>query len=162
MPYLLLFLCLLLATAAYAWLRGGAPERWAAGLFISAYLLTIVVRSPWTNRYVLVETGVFAVDVALFLAMLTLALAANRFWPVWMTAIVAMPLAAHLVKLADSEIIPGAYQFLLAGWAYPTLALLAAATWRHQRRLRRLGADPSWSNSFPRAGRLTRALLRKD
>lgn len=158
---MLLFLCLLLATSAYAWRRGGAPERLAAAFFISAYVLTIAVRSPWTNRYVLVEAGVLVVDASLVLAMLVLALTANRFWPTCMTAIVAMQLAAHAVKMADPTIIPGAYQLLLAGWSYPAVVLLAGATWRHQRRLRRTGADPSWSGLFPRAGQTIRVLLRK-
>lgn len=150
-----IFLCLLVATSTYAWICGGAPERYAAILFISAYVLSIAVQSNWATRYDIVELGVFAVDFALFLAMLFIALTANRFWPICMTGIVAMPLATHLVKSVDPTLIPAAYQTLLAAWAYPTLVLLAVATWRHQKRLRRLGADPPWSGSSPLAVLLT-------
>lgn len=157
----LFFLSLLLATSAYAFCRGGAPERYVASLFIAAYAMSVAVQSDWATRYDLVEPGVFAVDAALFVAVLCVALTANRFWPICMTGLVTMPLAAHIVKLVDPTIIPSAYQTLLAGWSYPAVVLLAIATRRHQRRLRRLDADPSWSSSFPRVGRAIRALRPK-
>lgn len=149
MLLLCLFLCLFLSSTGYAFLRGGGPERWTAGLFLTAYALSVAVQTSWATRYDIVEAGIFAVDTTLFVTILGITLTANRFWPICMSGLVAMPLAAHIVKLMDPTLIPGAYQVLLAGWSYPAVFLLAVATWRHQRRLRRLGVDPSWSNSLP-------------
>lgn len=140
--YTLLALC-----CALTFLKGGAPERIGTAILAIGSILTLAALWGRTNHYRSVDVGVLLVDVACLLAFLVLALRAERYWPLWITALQIIGTAAHGVKLADPAIIGRAYAFALAFWSYPMLLLLALGTWRHQRRLARHGADPSWSTS---------------
>lgn len=148
-----------LLCCGYAWWRGGGPERSAATIIFVGVVLTRMAMGPWTGRWTSVENGVLIVDVAVLLALLAVALKAERFWPLWLTALHLLGIAGHLVKMLDPVLIRWGYAFLIAIWSYPMLALLVLATWSHQRRLARFGADRSWSifsvpsGATPKAGR---------
>lgn len=146
MVKLLFFNALLMACCGYALWRGGAPERIGAAIILFGTALTVVAASGSANRFGSVEVGIFVVDVAGSVAFLILALRAERFWPLWMTALQAIETAGHAVKLVDPIVMRWAYAFVLAIWMYPMLVLLAVGTWRHQTRLTRFGEDRSWSN----------------
>jgi hypothetical protein len=146
MGYRNLFIALLAGTALYAFRAGGKPERWTAGLFIGAGLLTLLVHSPWPARYVGLETAVLLVDLALLFCLLAIALRADRFWPLLMASFQTMAVAAHAAKALDLQLGAGAYQQALVFWSYATLPLLALAVWRHRRRTV-LGEDVrDWSS----------------
>jgi hypothetical protein len=136
----------LVAVVGYALWRGGGPERAVAGLLLAATAATILARpaGPLFND---VEIGVLLVDGALFLGLLAVAVRAERYWPLWMTALQGIAVAGHGAKAVNPNVIPFAYAVLLAFWAYPMLALLAVATWRHRQRLKRFGIDRSWTPS---------------
>jgi hypothetical protein len=140
-----LFYLVLLLSCGYAGLKGGAPERWAAAIFaLAAILSSIAVATPNT-RYTSVEAGVLAVDVAMLAALLVLATRAERFWPLWVTALHLIGTAGHAIKLADPTVVRFGYSLALALWSYPMLLLLVLGTWRHRKRLALHGADKSWS-----------------
>ena len=139
--YAILALC-----CGYATFKGGGPERIGATIFIVASVLSSAVVSNRPVRFGSLEAGVFAVDFAVLLALLPLALRAERFWPLWALALHLIATAAHTVKLVDPWVIPQAYAFVLALWSYPMLLLLVFGTWNHQRRLARFGVDRSWSS----------------
>lgn len=149
-----------LATCFYALLRGGAPERIGAGIFITGFVLTgLTVSSMAGQAYRSAELGVLAVDGAMLAAFLVLALRSQRFWPIWMSALQAVQVAGHLTKIAYPDLMPWAYGIAQALWSYPMMALLIAATWRHSRRMATHGADRSWrdyslrsSQDLPPAG----------
>ena len=140
----------------YAVLKGGPPERIGAAIFASAYILSLIAAASGGARYDWVEVGVFAVDVGMLLALLALALVANRFWTLWVAALQIIGTAGHAVKLADPELMRSGYAIALALWSYPMWLLLVLGTWNHRRRLARNGVDPSWSTSFGRLGRQRR------
>jgi len=146
---LVVFNAILLSCCGYALLRGGAPERIGAAIYTVGTGLTILARGEAAFRFGSVEIGILIVDVAALIAFLLLALRAQRFWPMWMTAFQAIGTAGHLAKLADPEMIRWAYAFLLGIWSYPMLLLLAIGTWRHQQRLKQFGSDLA---SAPRYG----------
>jgi hypothetical protein len=54
--------------------------------------------------------------------------------------------AGHVAR-ASPIVMPYAYATILAIWSYPMLLLLIAATFRHQRRIAKIGSDPSWRRS---------------
>lgn len=143
----LFFDFVLLVCCGYAFWRGGPPERIGATIFVAAVVLTRVAVSGAATRFSSIEAGILFVDVATLVALLALALRANRFWPLWVTALQTIGATAHAVKLADPEVIRWAYAFALAFWSYPMLFLLALGTWNHQKRLAKYGVDKSWSNS---------------
>jgi len=141
----LYFDTLLLVCCGFAWWRGGAPEKIAATILFAGVVLTHFAYTGWSRRWTSVEHGVFAVDVAVLIAFLALALVAERFWVLWMTAFHLIGTTGHLVKLADASLIPWGYAFMIAGPSYPICLLIAFGTWRHRQRLARNGADASWS-----------------
>lgn len=148
-----LFYAILAFCCFYAAIKGGAPERLGAGIFgFSSLLSTAAVSGP-AARFGSVEFGVLAVDITMLLALVALAICAQRFWPLWVAALQAIGTAGHAVKLADPDLLRWGYAFALAFWSYPMLLLLVVGTWNHQRRLARHGADKSWSTSSLRWGR---------
>jgi hypothetical protein len=143
----------LLGCCGYAAWRGGSPERVGAAIFVAAVVFTRIAVSGAATRYSSIEAGILVVDTLTLAALLVLALRANRFWPLWVTALHVIGTAAHAVKLVDPTVIRWAYAFALAFWSYPMLFLLVIGTWNHQRRLARNGVDKSWSSSSDRSER---------
>lgn len=146
--YILLVLCWL-----YALLKGGPPERIGATILAVGSTITMAAISSRSGRFGSVELGVFLVDVAGMLAFIILALRAERYWPLWVTALQIIAVGGHAIKAADPDTIPRAYAFAMAFWSYPMLLLIALGTWRHQQRLARNGVDPSWSTFSARSDR---------
>lgn len=145
MGYRNLFTALLVMTVVYAFRSGGRPERWTAGLFVLAGVLTLSVHSPWPVRYVGLETSVLLVDLGLLVCLLGVSLMADRFWPLMMASLQTMAVAAHVAKALDVRLGAGAYQQALVFWSYATLPLLVVATWRHRRRTARGEEVRDWS-----------------
>lgn len=149
MTRLILFLVLWLGSCGYALVRGGAPERIGAAIFLAAALLSAVVQSPAGVHFHAVEIGVLLVDLGVFAGFFGLALLAERFWPIWMSAMQAVAVLSHLAIALNPKVIPWGYWNAATLWSYPMLLLLVFATAQHRRRLARSGADPSWRRSSP-------------
>lgn len=141
-----LFVALLAATVLYAFKTGGRPEKYAACMFVAAGSLTLAVHSPWPVRYVGLETSVLLVDVGLLMCLLSIALLADRFWPLVMASLQTMTVAAHVAKALDLRLGAGAYQQALVIWSYATLPLLVLAVWRHGRRRAQGKGERDWSD----------------
>jgi hypothetical protein len=151
-----LFEVIFLGSCGYALVRGGAPERIAAITFLVSATLTMLLRQPdlfvfmrqWPSPiFQHIETGVTIVDSVMLVVMLALALFSERFWPIWMAAMAGITVLTHFTMLLRLDLLPWAYWRSQALWSYPMLLLLTAATWRHRRRLRLIGADRSWRPS---------------
>jgi hypothetical protein len=141
------FEALLLACTVYAFLAGGGPERIGAGVYALSCVLSLIVYRATPIRFHSVEIGVFLVDVAVFVAFVILALRANRYWPIWVSALLGIGVLGHLAMLLHPRVIPWAYAVVLSIWSYPILLLIVVGTYAHRRRLIRNGADPSWTHS---------------
>jgi len=141
------FFALLFVCCLYAFVAGGAPERLGAAAYALACIASPFAFSPLPVQYRSVETGVFIVDVFVFVAFTVLALRANRFWPIWVSALLGLGVLAHLARWTGPSSVPWAYQFIMSIWSYPILAILVIGTFNHRRRLARSGADQSWSSS---------------
>ena len=145
------FFALLLVVTLYAFVAGGGPERIGAGAYALACIASHLLFSAPSIKYRFVETGVFIVDIVVFLAFTIIALRANRFWPLWVTALLGLGVLAHLARWAGPGAIPWAYQVIMSIWSYPILALIAVGAFRHRRRLKRFGGDPDWTDSSSHA-----------
>jgi len=146
----LAFFSLWLAACCYAALRGGAPERLAAAAQFLAVVMSVglgrIAKGPWSGM----EAGVALTDLSLFLAMVALTLTSTRFWPMLQASMLGCELFGHLAKPLGPDILPRAYYMTVAFWGYPTVILLAVATWRHRVRLKRYGVDYAWVWQLPR------------
>ena len=142
-----LFLILLIACCAFVFLRGGAPEWIGMAIYAAGSVLTFVAVSAPPIRFRGIEVGVFIVDIGVFIGFVLLALRAERYWPLWVSALIGLGLVGHLAMLLHPRVIPWAYAVVLSIWSYPILLLMVVGTVLHQRRLKRNGADPSWTRS---------------
>jgi uncharacterized membrane protein len=138
----IIFATLLVGCLAYAFARGGRPERVGVLILIVGSVLTVVANSPLPHRYASVETGVLVVDVGVLLAYLALALLTDRYWPLWTTALQLLVVFAHLAKAADPEMLRNGYGFILAVWSYLQLLIITMGTRAHHRRSRPNPAAP--------------------
>lgn len=129
------YLALLVLCWMYALLGGGVPERIGTTIMVVGSALTLVASSGPPYHFASVEIGILVVDAAAFLAFATLALRADRFWPIWATAFAAMGVLGHLARwYAGTDVTPRAYYVGIVLWTYPILALTAIGTLSHQRR----------------------------
>jgi hypothetical protein len=147
------YYALFAACGLYVLLKGGAPEKAGALVLALGSVLSVAAVSSPSHRFGSVEVGVFLVDVATLIAFLVLALRAERFWPLCVTALQAIGTAGHAAKLLDPGVIRSAYAIVLSLWGYLMLLLIAFGTWNHQKRLARHGVDRSWSSSSDRLDR---------
>jgi hypothetical protein len=146
------FNALLLVCCLYAFVVGGRPERLGAAAYALACITSHFVYSAPPIKFRSVEIGVLIVDVFVFAAFALLALRANRFWPIWVTALLGLGVLAHLARWAVPDTMRWPYQVVMSIWSYPILALIALGTFNHQRRMSRSQADKSWSSSSARSG----------
>lgn len=145
MTRFIVFNLLLLGSCGYAILRGGGPERLTGWLLFGATILTPLAASGIGMRFYRAEIGMFAVDALLLVALVIVALKADRFWPLVLAAMQLDSTAVHVLKLVDADLIRVTYALMIAVWAYPMQIILAVGTARHRARLRRFGEDRSWS-----------------
>jgi hypothetical protein len=139
------FNILLFVSCGFALFRGGKPERIGALLLATAAILSGIV-VQWDQAYRHTEWGVFAIDLALLLGLLILALKANRYWPLWLTSFQLVTIWSHLAVGMFATTMPLAYAIASMAWSYPMLIMLAFAARRHHQRRVQFGADPSWSS----------------
>lgn len=156
MSFVASFLALLIGACGYAAWKGGAPERWCAGLLFGAVLTSNGVMLATSRHFASTEVGAMMVDLALTVGLIALALRADRFWPLIIAATQVDRLLIHLVMFSGHAM-PFAYALMLRLFDLPAPILLAVGVWRHQRRCQIPGAEAAWST-----GRKTHERLRAD
>jgi hypothetical protein len=147
------FIGLLALCTIYAFALGGAPERIGAGIYALSVVTTHVLLTTHAARWRGIEFGVFIVDLVTFALFCVLAVRANRFWPIWVSALLGIGVLGHLARWAGPDVLWYAYAVVLTIWSYPILAILALGTFNHRQRLARSGTDRSWSSSFAPSAR---------
>lgn len=151
MWHVLAFLILLLASAIYAFWRGGAPERIGAAVVLAGTVASFFAVSGAGARWLNLETGLLIVDATMLAAILILVVRANRLWPIPMAALLIVQVSGHFLKTLDPQIYPFLYWLTSSLWSYLILGILIVATRNHRARLKKQGWDASWSSSSPRS-----------
>jgi len=127
------FIALLVLCTAYALVAGGAPERIAAVLYLLSCGATY-----WSGleagRWLEIEFSTFIIDVVTFALFCLLAFRTDRFWPIWVSALLGLGVLGHLARAVEPDMFWWAYAVSLTIWSYPILALIALGAWTHRRR----------------------------
>jgi hypothetical protein len=131
--YPILYLACLIGGCGYAAWRGGAPERWGAGIVLGATMLSNIAAIRSGHPYLATDTLYFAIDVGVAAAFLVLACIANRFWPLWTAMLQLDAVFTEIVMLAHSTP-PFSYGLALRLFAFPLPLLVGIGAHRHWRR----------------------------
>lgn len=137
MVYLAAFGILQLIVTIYAFRFGGWPERLVGGAMVLALVAGWLLPFHPKLSYRTVEVWRMVVDTTLWGVVSVVALAADRFWPIWMAAVALLAIGIHGIRAYDQSLLPIAYYQLIDWLAYPMLAILVIGTRRHSRRSRR-------------------------
>lgn len=150
-PSAVTLVCWLLAGVAL-W-RGGGPER-ACALTIWAMLTIDDVYHLITGPYFpldYVDPWHAFVDFAPFVALMVIAVYANRFYPLVLAAAQLVAVTTHIVRALVPDISGLSYWLLYTTPMYFQLMVLAGGMWRHYRRLERTGPYRDWRAGRPAA-----------
>ncbi|MBZ6380673.1 MAG: hypothetical protein MIK27_10910 [Sphingomonas sanguinis] len=112
-------------------------------LFLASIATWLLPFDPSTS-FQSVESFELMIDLALMGGLITVALLANRFWPLWLAALHVLAIGIHGVRGFDAALMPWMYAAAGGKLAYPMIALLAMGVTRHRQRLARYGQDPDW------------------
>lgn len=144
------FVALLCFSTGFAAWKGGPPERLAASFYWMAWLLTLFASPQAIDRWNDIEVGYLLIDSCLLLALGTLALRANRIWPMAAASLQLIIVVVHAAKALDPRLLGSAYAIMSVFWPYLQLLVLAVGTWAYWRRSTMHGIIPSWSTFSPR------------
>ena len=145
MTHVIFFNIVLFGACAYALAAGGAPERWTAAVFLVGAAMTFALPFQPNVSYHSVHLMILAVDCGVLLGLVGIALRADRFWPLYVSALHLVTIAIHGVKALQPDLVPWMYAGASAKIAYPMLVLLAIGALRHRHLLARFGSDRDWS-----------------
>ena len=106
--------------------RGGDEERLAAGGLLANWALTILV---YKSRSQETQWAMLALDSALLLLYVWLALRSRRYWPIFVVGFQLLCVVTHLAHAVDRSV--GGWAYITAGviWSYLILFTIGYAAW---------------------------------
>ena len=144
MTHIYVFNGVLVAVSLYALMVGGTPERAVALIFLSAAAASFLALRTHPLGF---DVNLVWIDVVAFCALTCVALRANRFWPLYQSALQLLTIGVHGVKVYNPQLADWMWAGASAKLAYPTLILLALGVLRHRQRIAASGIDRDWSPS---------------
>ncbi len=98
-------LLLTLTTIAFAWAKGGHPERFGASAVL-IWAVTSVTAPGWLHRFVIGKVSVFEIvlELALLAVLVRMALAGHRWWPFAAAAVVTLSAMVFLAQVFLPEL----------------------------------------------------------
>jgi hypothetical protein len=136
---------MILAAAFFAVARGGPPERMAAGIIVCWVITDVsyhLVFGP--SGFDAVDPVHLVLDGVELVAIVWLALRANRMWPLWAAAAQLICVSGHVAVLVSPEGMRRAYWAMTQLPPYIQLTALLLGAIAHARRFERIGPYRSW------------------
>ncbi|HVF83404.1 MAG TPA: hypothetical protein VM913_04445 [Sphingomicrobium sp.] len=121
---------LLAIVVVIAFRRGDRESRYAALVCLGATILTVFFLTPFRREFTQVETFVAAIDIAVLLSFVAIALRSVRFWPLWVSGLQLTTVMAHVLRLLRPDLVDLAYAAAMRFWSYPILLILVVAALR--------------------------------
>lgn len=135
--HVFVFYGLLAVAALFAFSIGGRPERQVAVMLIAATAASKIVAWQPFAHFGRFEPLLFVIDLLLLAGLGQVAMRSDRYWPIWLTALHAYSLVAHIARLLMPSTALAVYLANSALTADPGLVLLMIGSWRHHRRQKR-------------------------
>ena len=131
----IVFLTLLAAAALYAFRRGGEPEKQVAAVLVGIQLLDMAYHATGAeSHYLKVDTFHAFNDAWPLLALVGIALAADRFWTLWVAALQVIAALSHYARASDLSVHPMAYSIMIRLPMWCEVIVLIIGTWNFARR----------------------------
>ncbi len=140
------FFALLILSVALAFWKGGKPERLGALVIVMMTVLQLGWRLFSQRYFNTVDVAAVVVDTVGVFGFGTLAVYAQRVWPIWAASLQVLSIASHFAREVDLHVEPLVYFVLRSGPTFLVLLVLLLGTILHQRRLRSSGQDPAWTD----------------
>lgn len=133
----------------YALYRGGEPEKYAGGILSGMVLLDYLYHFvfPQGGIYEQVDLGHLIIDLLVLIGLATLAMRANRMYPIWMLGAQLISTMMHLNREVSGEMQGIAYLILTRIPSYLQIGGFAVGLYMHRRRVGRYGTYRSWRAS---------------
>lgn len=129
--HVLVFYSLLAIAGFSALVIGGRPERQVAAMLVAAAFFSKVVAWQSLSHFARFEPTLFAIDLLLLAGLARVALFSDRYWPIWLTALHAYSVTAHIGRALITDTDVTVYLANSALTADPGLILLMIGSWRH-------------------------------
>ncbi|ABD25685.1 hypothetical protein Saro_1240 [Novosphingobium aromaticivorans DSM 12444] len=135
----------ILAVLAFAARKGGEPERLVALVLISTSVLDVFNHSMFGQpAFFALDPGHVVIDTWAMIALLWVALQANRGWPIWACAAQIIVVLGHVAKIIDLSLVRYGY-FAMTQMPMSIQAVaIFGGTLAHVRREERIGRYHAW------------------
>lgn len=131
----------MLGVAAFAWWRGGWPERTVAfGMVVDSIASGILQN---TRDWGTPQWADLAIDIVYLVVMVWVALKSDRMWPLWAAGFQLVSVVIYFARIADMDVGPLAPYRATVIWSYLILVVIVAGTWLHGR-ARARGSHLTW------------------
>lgn len=137
-----LFLGLLLL---FAIRRGGQPEKYVAYVFVLAFvwgLLTLLLLGP--SNYQQFDIARFGIELSVLIVVTGVAIRANRWWPICISALQLIIVVTQLLKLTAIRGSFGIYWAMTTVPTYLQYLVLLVGICTHVFRMRKHGKYRDW------------------
>lgn len=126
--------------------RGAAPERLVLGVFISMIALDrlyhLIAHSG--VHFQNVDIAHLTIDLLGAVALLVIALYANRQYPLWLSALQFVAVISHIIRAISPEVDKGAYSIFMVAPSYLQILVFTIGLSMHLRQQRKHGRYRSW------------------
>jgi uncharacterized membrane protein len=127
------FFALFLGCSVLGLVIGDRPERRAAATVLLGGFLSIAAMSasmaPWRG----VEPLLAAVDLAMLVAFVLIAMHSQRFWTLLVAGLQGTIVGGHLLRMIHPDLPSWQYWLSSAIWSWPIVILIGIAAVRHRR-----------------------------
>lgn len=133
------------AIAIFAFRKGGEPERLVAAVLLAAAGLDVFNHILFGEpAFYLVNPGHLVIDVWSMIALMWIALRANRAWPMWVSAAQIIVVLGHVSKIVELSLVRYGYYAMTQVPLNVQAAALLIGTIAHMRRQERIGNYNAW------------------
>lgn len=158
MTFIWTFRLAIAAVVALAFRKGGEPEKLAAGVLVATTVLDLGNHAMFGEpAFFAVNPGHLVIDTWAMIALMWIALKANRGWPLWVSAAQIIVVLGHLAKIIELSLVRYGYFAMTQMPLNVQAVALLLGTFAHVRREEligryhawRLDRSPAWPNSLP-------------